>query len=99
MTRTLFRDQAPHARVEPVKLTRRTLGWATSASTLRAASAGAFVTKFTVPGGDPVSCIASTMRPWVPPCGTAPFEHMQQVFAGHGLGLPNIVVEPDRLPC
>ncbi|VWC28354.1 LysR family transcriptional regulator [Burkholderia diffusa] len=60
---------------------------------MRAASAGAFVTKFTVPGGNPVSCIASTMRPWVPPRGTVPSEHMQQVFAGHGLGLPNIVVE------
>ncbi|KVE94955.1 LysR family transcriptional regulator [Burkholderia vietnamiensis] len=39
--------------------------------------------------------LADTLdRQWaIPPRGTAPFEHMQQVFAGHGLGLPNIVVE------
>jgi DNA-binding transcriptional LysR family regulator len=28
-----------------------------------------------------------------PPRGTGPFEHMQQVFLSHGLGLPNVVVE------
>jgi DNA-binding transcriptional LysR family regulator len=28
-----------------------------------------------------------------PPRGTGPFEHMQQVFQSHGLGLPNVVVE------
>ncbi|MFG6432976.1 LysR family transcriptional regulator [Roseateles sp. LYH14W] len=32
--------------------------------------------------------------PWaIAPRGTGPFEHMQQVFAANGLGLPNIVVE------
>lgn len=29
----------------------------------------------------------------IPPRGTAPFEHMRQVFAEHGLGSPNVVVE------
>ncbi|RQZ20626.1 LysR family transcriptional regulator [Burkholderia sp. Bp9031] len=29
----------------------------------------------------------------IPPRGTAPFEHMQQVFVANGLGLPNVVVE------
>jgi DNA-binding transcriptional LysR family regulator len=29
----------------------------------------------------------------ITPRGTAPYEHMQQVFRAHGLGLPNIVVE------
>lgn len=29
----------------------------------------------------------------IPPRGTGPFEHMQQVFSSHGLGLPNVVVE------
>jgi DNA-binding transcriptional LysR family regulator len=39
--------------------------------------------------------LADTMdQQWaVPPRGTGPFEHMQQVFAAHGLGLPNVVVE------
>jgi len=27
------------------------------------------------------------------PRGTAPFEHLQQVFKAHGLGMPNVVVE------
>ena len=29
----------------------------------------------------------------IPPRGTAPFAHMEQAFAEHGLGLPNVVVE------
>lgn len=29
----------------------------------------------------------------IPPRGTGPFEHLQQVFAEQGLGLPNVVVE------
>ena len=29
----------------------------------------------------------------IPPRGTAPFMHMEQAFAEHGLGLPNVVVE------
>ncbi|NIF78622.1 LysR family transcriptional regulator [Paraburkholderia sp. Cy-641] len=29
----------------------------------------------------------------IPPRGTGPFEQMQSVFAEHGLGLPNVVVE------
>jgi DNA-binding transcriptional LysR family regulator len=29
----------------------------------------------------------------ITPRGTAPYEHLQQVFRAHGLGLPNIVVE------
>jgi DNA-binding transcriptional LysR family regulator len=29
----------------------------------------------------------------ITPRGTAPYEHIQQVFRAHGLGLPNIVVE------
>ena len=52
-------------RVEPVKLTRRTAGWAIMASTTAAASAGALVTKFTTPAGRPASCRASITRPCV----------------------------------
>ena len=39
--------------------------------------------------------LAETMNErWaVPPRGTDPYEHMQQVFAAHGLGLPNVLVE------
>jgi DNA-binding transcriptional LysR family regulator len=29
----------------------------------------------------------------IPPKGTGPYEHMQQVFREHGLGLPNVVVQ------
>lgn len=29
----------------------------------------------------------------IPPKGTAPYEHMEQVFASNGLGVPNVVVE------
>ena len=29
----------------------------------------------------------------IPPKGTAPYEHMRQQFASHGLGVPNVVVE------
>jgi DNA-binding transcriptional LysR family regulator len=33
-------------------------------------------------------------EPWaITPRGTAPYEHLQQVFRNHGLGLPNIAVE------
>ncbi|MEQ5842268.1 LysR family transcriptional regulator [Paraburkholderia acidicola] len=40
-------------------------------------------------------CLADTLdQQWcVPPRGTGPFEHMQQVFAEHGLGMPDIAVE------
>lgn len=40
-------------------------------------------------------CLADTLEErWcIPPHGTGPFEHMQQVFSAHGLGLPNVVVE------
>ncbi|PBI87432.1 hypothetical protein BKP43_40870 [Variovorax boronicumulans] len=48
-------------RVEPVKLTRRTAGCATMASTTAPASAGALVTKLTVPLGRPASASASMM--------------------------------------
>ncbi|VVD91904.1 HTH-type transcriptional regulator TsaR [Pandoraea capi] len=34
----------------------------------------------------------------IPPRGTAPYAHMQGVFAAHGLGLPNIVVETRSVP-
>jgi DNA-binding transcriptional LysR family regulator len=39
--------------------------------------------------------LADTLKEqWaIPPKGTGPYEHMQQVFRKHGLGLPNIVVE------
>jgi DNA-binding transcriptional LysR family regulator len=39
--------------------------------------------------------LEDTMRePWaITPRGTAPYEHMQQVFRAHGLAPPNIVVE------
>jgi DNA-binding transcriptional LysR family regulator len=40
-------------------------------------------------------CLADT-RNWqwcLPPRGTGPFEHMERVFAGHGLGMPEIAVE------
>jgi DNA-binding transcriptional LysR family regulator len=29
----------------------------------------------------------------IPPKGTGPFEHMEQIFSAQGLGLPNVVVE------
>ena len=59
--------------VEPVKLMRRTAGWATMASTTAPASAGALVTKFTTPGGKPASCSASMMRPCVAGHSSDPF--------------------------
>jgi len=39
--------------------------------------------------------LADTMdAPWAMlPRGTGPYEHMRQVFAAHGLGVPNVVVE------
>jgi DNA-binding transcriptional LysR family regulator len=45
--------------------------------------------------GKPQITLADTLdEQWaIPPHGTAPFEHMQQVFVAHGLGLPNVVVE------
>ena len=42
-------------RVEPVKLTRRTAGWAISASTTALASAGALLTTLIAPAGTPAS--------------------------------------------
>ncbi|ATG19377.1 LysR family transcriptional regulator [Ralstonia pickettii] len=43
----------------------------------------------------PALTLADTLEaPWaIPPRGTAPFEHVRQVFEAAGLGLPNIVVE------
>ena len=43
----------------------------------------------------PALTLADTLeQQWaIPPRGTGPFEHMRQVFAAQGLGLPNIVVE------
>jgi DNA-binding transcriptional LysR family regulator len=40
-------------------------------------------------------CLADTLdQQWcVPPRGTGPFEHMQRVFAEHGLPMPEIAVE------
>ncbi|MDA0570342.1 LysR family transcriptional regulator [Burkholderia gladioli] len=45
--------------------------------------------------GKPGIMLADTLdQQWaIPPRGTAPFEHMQQAFVVHGLGLPNVVVE------
>ncbi|WP_175720610.1 LysR family transcriptional regulator [Burkholderia anthina] len=45
--------------------------------------------------GKPDITLADTLdQQWaIPPRGTAPFEHMQQVFVANGLGLPNVVVE------
>jgi DNA-binding transcriptional LysR family regulator len=45
--------------------------------------------------GKPGITLAYTLdQQWaIPPRGTAPFEHMQQVFVADGLGLPNVVVE------
>lgn len=45
--------------------------------------------------GKPGITLADTLdQQWAtPPRGTAPFEHMQQAFVVHGLGLPNVVVE------
>ncbi len=39
--------------------------------------------------------LADTLgEPWaITPKGTGPYEHMKGVFAAHGLGLPNVVVE------
>jgi DNA-binding transcriptional LysR family regulator len=40
-------------------------------------------------------CLADTLdQQWcLPPRGTGPFEHLERVFAEHGLGLPEIAVE------
>ena len=53
-------------REEPVKLTRRTAGWAISASTTSPASLGALVTTFTTPGGKPASRNSSPISRCVP---------------------------------
>ena len=45
-------------RVEPVKFTRRTAGWAISASTTSAASSAEWATKLIAPAGSPASAIA-----------------------------------------
>ncbi|WP_158939105.1 LysR family transcriptional regulator [Burkholderia sp. S171] len=44
---------------------------------------------------NPALCLADTLdQQWcVPPRGTGPFEHMQRVFAEHGLPMPEIAVE------
>ena len=54
-------------RVDPVKLIRRTAGWAISSPTTSAASPGAFVTRLTTPGGSPASSSALMISPCV--CG------------------------------
>jgi hypothetical protein len=51
--------------VEPVKLTRRTAGWAISASTTSGASAGACATKLIAPAGSPAPAIARATAAWV----------------------------------
>ena len=51
--------------VEPVKLTRRTAGWAISAATTAAPSAGALEITFTTPGGKPASLRTCPTRWWV----------------------------------
>ena len=48
-------------RVEPVKLIRRTAGWAISASTTAGASAGSLTIRFTTPSGTPASLTAATI--------------------------------------
>ena len=45
-----FADDAADTRLEPVKFTRLTAGWAMSASTTAGASAAECATKFTTPG-------------------------------------------------
>ena len=50
---------------EPVKFTRRTAGWAISASTTSGASSGAWMIRFTAPAGSPASTSARTIAAWV----------------------------------
>jgi hypothetical protein len=52
-------------RVEPVKLIRRTAGWAISSSTTAPASAGSWTIRFTTPGGMPASWSAAAIAAWV----------------------------------
>ena len=59
--RAAFSATIRPTRVEPVKLTRRTAGWAISSSTTSAASAGAFTIRFTTPAGTPASSRAVTI--------------------------------------
>ncbi len=53
-------------RVEPVKFTRRTAGWAIRASTILGASAGAWVMTLTAPSGTPASIRHSPIRACTP---------------------------------
>src|SRR3954468_10166543 len=50
--------------VEPVKLTRRTAGWAMSSSTTSGASSVLCVTKLMAPGGRPASCRTAATAAW-----------------------------------
>ena len=52
-------------RVEPVKLMRRTAGWAISSSTTSGASSASWVSTFTTPGGMPASASARPISAWV----------------------------------
>ena len=72
-------------RVEPVKLTRRTAGWAISASTIAGASSGALVTTLTTPGGRPASRRHSPISRCVPRADLGRLEH-HRVAAGERHG-------------
>ena len=52
-------------RVEPVKFTRRTAGWAISASDTAARILGAWVITLTTPSPSPASCSTEPIRRWV----------------------------------
>ena len=59
--RAAFSATSRPTRVEPVKLIRRTAGWAISSSTTSAAASASWVTRFTAPSGSPASCSASAI--------------------------------------
>ena len=56
--RAAFSATSRPTRVEPVKLIRRTAGWAISSSTTSDASSGSWVMRLTTPGGRPASSSA-----------------------------------------
>ena len=51
-------------RVEPVKLMRRTAGWAISSSTTSAASDGSLTIRLTTPAGKPASTSTRAIAAW-----------------------------------
>ena len=63
--RAAFSATSRPTRVEPVKLIRRTAGWAISSSTTSGASPASCVSRLTTPGGRPASSSARAISAWV----------------------------------